>query len=222
MKRIVLAALMSGAAIAASNPANAAIFIGVGFNGGAITQVATDGSSGSANYNTIAGGYFFNTSATGFPLLIQPNLLTQSVNIQQLAGATGGVLNLYITETDLSAFNGFLTSSFTSNTISNATAVLRSFYSASNALFGGTQLQSATFNGMGVFAGGNSLNLTGPFSTTVRYDLAFGAGSGNFNGTVNLTAVPEPATWAMMLFGFACFGYVLRRPKKVAARIRFA
>jgi hypothetical protein len=37
MKRIVLAALMSGAAIAASNPANAAIFIGVGFNGGAIT-----------------------------------------------------------------------------------------------------------------------------------------------------------------------------------------
>lgn len=221
MKRTIIAALVSGLAVAAATPASAAIIIGVGFNGGAISTVATDSGTGSANYNTIAGGYFFNTSATGSPLLAQPTLLTQSVNIQQ-GSTTGGVLNLYITQTDLTSFTGFLTSTFTSNTITNATAVLRSFYSTSNALFGGIQLQSAAFNSAATFAAGNLIAVTGPFSTTTRYDITFGPGSGNFNGTANLTAVPEPATWAMLLLGFGFFGYALRRNRQVGARIRFA
>jgi hypothetical protein len=49
----------------------------------------------------------------------------------------------------------------------------------------------------------------------------------NFQGTVTSAqvfatgGVPEPATWAMMLFGFGSLGYSMRR-KKVRARIRFA
>jgi len=35
-------------------------------------------------------------------------------------------------------------------------------------------------------------------------------------------AVPEPATWAMMLLGFGGVGYSLRRRTKVSARVRFA
>jgi hypothetical protein len=35
-------------------------------------------------------------------------------------------------------------------------------------------------------------------------------------------AVPEPATWAMMLIGFGAIGGALRRRQKVAGRIRFA
>lgn len=35
-------------------------------------------------------------------------------------------------------------------------------------------------------------------------------------------AVPEPATWAMMLLGFGAIGGSLRRRSKVATRIRFA
>lgn len=34
--------------------------------------------------------------------------------------------------------------------------------------------------------------------------------------------VPEPTTWAMMMFGFGAMGYTLRRPQKAGARIRFA
>ena len=35
-------------------------------------------------------------------------------------------------------------------------------------------------------------------------------------------AVPEPATWAMMLLGFGGMGYALRRRPRVATRVRFA
>lgn len=35
-------------------------------------------------------------------------------------------------------------------------------------------------------------------------------------------AVPEPATWAMMLLGFGAMGASLRRRAKVSARVRFA
>ncbi|MEO5493335.1 MAG: PEPxxWA-CTERM sorting domain-containing protein [Sphingomonas sp.] len=222
MKRFLFALAASSLALAAATPASAGIFIGVSFNGGPITQVASDAATGSANYNTTTGGYFFNTNGTGFPLVLRPNLLTQSVNIQQ-AGGNGGTLSIYITQTDLSSFSGFLQSAFTSNTISNATAVLSTYFSSSNALFGGTQLQSSAFNSTGLFTGINPLTLSLPFSTTVRYDLTFGAGSGNFNGTANLTtAVPEPATWALMLVGFAGLGYTVRRRPKVTTRVRFA
>lgn len=41
-------------------------------------------------------------------------------------------------------------------------------------------------------------------------------------GTTAAGAVPEPATWAMMLAGFGALGFALRRRPRQAARIRFA
>lgn len=222
MKRILAALAASASIIVLAAPASAGIFIGVSINGGPITQVAVDGATGSVNYNTTNGGIFFNTNGTGFPLLLQPNLLTQSVNIG--SSGNGGTVSIYITQTDLTAFSGALTSTFTSNTISNATVALSTYYSAANTLFGGTLLQSSSFTGTGTFAGVNPLTLNLPFSETVRYDLAFGPGTGNFNGTANLTlaAVPEPATWGLMILGFAGLGYAVRRQPKASVRVRYA
>nr|WP_240047570.1 PEPxxWA-CTERM sorting domain-containing protein [Sphingomonas panacisoli] len=47
------------------------------------------------------------------------------------------------------------------------------------------------------------------------------------NGTLTISpvaagAVPEPATWAMMLAGFGAIGFAMRRRPKVATRVRFA
>jgi hypothetical protein len=42
---------------------------------------------------------------------------------------------------------------------------------------------------------------------------------GDFGTT---SAVPEPATWAMMFLGFGGLGYAMRRKPKVGTRIRFA
>ncbi len=42
------------------------------------------------------------------------------------------------------------------------------------------------------------------------------------NGVVVTPGVPEPATWAMMIFGFGAAGTALRRRRKVTTTVRFA
>ena len=219
-KFFAIAALATTAFIA--TPASATITIGVSVNGGAISTVAGDAGTGSANYNTTTGGYFYNVSATGFPLLSMPELLTQSVNIQQ-AGGANSVIDVYITQSNMTAFTGGLLSTFTSNTVRGLNATLSSFFSSSNAIFTGTLLQSANFSSTGLFSGGNAVSAATPFSETVRYTLNFTGGTNsNFNGTANISAVPEPATWAMMLVGFGAMGVAMRRRRSTATLAQLA
>lgn len=42
----------------------------------------------------------------------------------------------------------------------------------------------------------------------------------NLAGTVTISAVPEPATWAMMLIGFGAVGFVMRRRRQTTT-VRF-
>ena len=214
MKNIALLALASGMAIAAASPANAAIIIAYSVNGGAITQLATDaGTPGSVGFVGTAGNFTFNTGAFGFPVTSQFDLLTQSINIQNNQGSRApATLNVFVTETNLPTLNGgTLMSSFTSNTLQNNTARISSFYSTTNALYGGTLLRTTNFLTPGTSSNVDVVSAAGPFSLTTRYDIAFGAGFGNFNGTANITAVPEPATWGMMIVGFGLMGGALRR-----------
>jgi hypothetical protein len=76
--------------------------------------------------------------------------------------------------------------------------------------------------------------LTFSASGNIRYDgfdptpaiflfSAQGTTATSFSATtIALSAVPEPATWAMMLIGLGAIGGTLRRRQKVTARIRFA
>jgi len=226
MKRIVLGLAASVAAIALAPAASATICIGVAVNGGATTNVGCDGGSGSVNYNTTTGGYFYNVSGTGSPLLTAPNILTQSVNILSQTG-TAGVVDVYITQTGNTTYTGGLLSTFTSNSQVGLNAQLTSYYDTNNGLFTGVQLANAAFMGDSAVArtaaGANGLGtVTGPWSETVRYRLTFTGGAGsNFNGTVNISAVPEPATWGLMLLGFGAMGGMLRT-RRQTPRVRFA
>lgn len=219
MKRIALVALASGLAIAAATPANATITIAYSINGGTtITQLATDATTpGSAGFVGNADNYFFNVGGTGAPITAPFDLLTQSINIQSAAARSSSLI-VYVTDSNLTTINGgTLMSSFTSNVLSQGTtARITSYYSPSNALYTGTQLQSFNYATIGGNMGLNNVTAAGPFSLTVRYDIAFGP-NGNFNGTGNITAVPEPATWGMMIMGFGLLGGVMRRRKTTVA-----
>lgn len=65
--------------------------------------------------------------------------------------------------------------------------------------------------GSGIFAGA-----TGSFMNIGTVDVRGGPPSRlalQFDGAINAPAVPEPSTWAMMLFGFGAVGYVMRSRK---------
>lgn len=217
MRKFLLLAAASAATLGFASPAAAAVCIGTSVNGGAIVNQGCDNvGAGSASYTAITGGYSYNVGGTGFPLLSMPNLLTQSINVQSVGGANA-VIDVFVTQTGLTSLNSGLLSTFTSNTVSGLTADITSYFSSTNALWTGTQLQDNLFTTTGVFSGSNPLNVTGPWSETVRYRLNFTGGNGsNFNGTANLTAVPEPATWGMMLLGFLGVGMVMRRRRHPA------
>ena len=42
------------------------------------------------------------------------------------------------------------------------------------------------------------------------------------NATISVSAVPEPATWAMMILGFGAIGFETRRRKKITVRVSYA
>jgi PEP-CTERM motif len=63
--------------------------------------------------------------------------------------------------------------------------------------------------------------LLGPGTYFLDFTKSSGGFTGvTFSGGVNVSAVPEPATWAMMLLGFAGVGFVsFRRKAKPAFRL---
>ena len=68
---------------------------------------------------------------------------------------------------------------------------------------------------------GNHIDVVADFSHTLTYTLVGAAGSGHIIGESghdyfdNPAAVPEPATWAMTLFGFTGLAYAGRRRTSV-------
>lgn len=57
----------------------------------------------------------------------------------------------------------------------------------------------------------------GPFSLFINDVTVRAGGTNNISG--NITATPEPATWAMMLLGFFAVGFTAYRKRKAGLRI---
>ena len=60
---------------------------------------------------------------------------------------------------------------------------------------------------------GNTLIKAGEYTLSVTGSNSFGVSS--YSGTLNFFAVPEPATWAMMIGGFGLIGAATRRARKL-------
>lgn len=46
--------------------------------------------------------------------------------------------------------------------------------------------------------------------------------TGSLGGTITIAAVPEPATWSMMIIGFGAVGFSLRRKRKTVLKAQLA
>ena len=54
---------------------------------------------------------------------------------------------------------------------------------------------------------------------TLKVLGSWGTKGGAYSGTLNFDAVPEPATWALMILGFAGIGAAMRRRRAPALRL---
>lgn len=164
------------------------------------TVVATSSTGYVSFTSSFATFTFNNANGTGSPILSEPNLLTNSIDVSSSAG---GVLNVFITETGLTTPTGasLFQSGFTSNTFSgNVQSVLEQTFidttnsDPSQSTWGGQLLASQLFTGTG---SQDSINLTpdlgvGPYSETAEFTITFG-GSGSVNDSINLNQAPDPA-----------------------------
>lgn len=84
---------------------------------------------------------------------------------------------------------------------------------------GGTPLGFTQFAGPNLFSLVNSAPVfnVGTFALT-----SIVSGSSSLRISAVTAAVPEPASWAMMLVGFGSIGYAMRRRAKVRTTVRFA
>ncbi len=94
-------------------------------------------------------------------------------------------------------------------------AALLGTVQANGALQGSQQLGFGFLNGNPLAS--EDINFDNTINSTYRIDLSGGGSSVTAFaqiGTGAVAAVPEPATWAMMLMGFGAMGFALRRNRR--------
>jgi hypothetical protein len=190
----------SVAALLASTSANAAVTIALGSNGGAFVSLTNAGLaggsiatlSGGTIYNSDqpfadipAGGVFGSTFLAAGPTSGAPATLTFAPGVTSISFLWGSpdTYNLFTVEDTLSNVS-IVTASDLGFAVTNGNQSFSQYVTVTAT--GGATLKSFTFN--------NS-------PSSDAFEVA------NFS----LGAVPEPATWAMMIGGFALAGISLRR-----------
>jgi hypothetical protein len=232
LQHLATTAVVAGA-LFASAPANA-VFVARICNDlqclGGDDFIIQDNAAGDTIAST--GAISFSVSAFGYSLLVNT---AQSKPMVGSAGAPQLDLTFSAT-TNGAAGNVFLYASDTNFTLGSGTFVLNlggtnsgGDGSVQGRAWGGTSNTEFQFSGANLLASigplttsGFSATATGtfspianPYSLTIGTTISRGA-AGTSTGDLNLqvSAVPEPSTWALMLMGPALVGFVARRRSK--------
>jgi hypothetical protein len=227
LRAVAIAASASTAALALATPASAAVVIqaGAGFVQPAENVLAI----GDATGTTVTGA----TNQTHTSVSVTS--LTPVGNPEQISVAdSNGQAKFTTADGSLDAARIYLTgggATFTQAEFNifnavGATSQVTIFYTA--------LLNGAVTSGSQIFDIGNGSNYFGfnatggEAFTSISFDTN-GLGVvdlrqvriGGVGGQV-VTAVPEPATWALMLLGFGAMGYSMRRRKQAKALLQLA
>jgi hypothetical protein len=180
-----------------------------------------------------AGAISFSASAFGYSLLVntaQSKPMIGSAGAPQLdltyTATTGSAapasIFLYASDTDFLANGTFLLSLGGTNSGGSGTETARAWGGTSNTalqfssanLFGTVgPLSGAAYSGT---ASGSFTSAVDPYSLTVGVAIARSS-AGTSTGDLNLqvAAIPEPETYALMLAGLSALGFVAKRRKAV-------
>ncbi|WP_339693048.1 PEPxxWA-CTERM sorting domain-containing protein [uncultured Parasphingorhabdus sp.] len=194
MKKLLLATAAS-LSFVATTPANAADFI--------FTFSTDTGDSGVTN--GIAG------SVTGRILGLTDNATSSATQVFVDSFSAGAFTG---TPTDVTVWTNQFENSFT---LANGVITSGSFWADRGVI--GTNFDQLFINVALGYANGN----TNYASVGVNNDTSIWNNQG-LNGVSfqSLGAVPEPATWAFMIFGFGAIGGAMRRQRKVNLKVSYA
>ena len=190
-----------------------------GVNSGMITTEVTG--SGNVTVSGLSYGTFSvnDTSAQDFAFLGPPGQLNS--NVLDISTATPGTLIIWVTAQGLS-FTGAqnFTSSFAVNSLSGSIVSIteNTYFSPTDALYGGTLLDHALFAAIGTKGPDTTSGVTsGTYSVTEQFVIFdVGGAAGNDNVTIDLSAqpvsaVPEPASLGLLGAGLLVIAMKLRR-----------
>jgi hypothetical protein len=189
-----------------------------GVNGGAITTEASSSTGGIAIAGLKYGDFQFSTVAAQVGL--SPGIFdSDALNTTTLK--SGGEINVYVSETGLTGpLNVDFISSFTANNLPTGWTVTEETYLDSDnvAFVDGVSLSQYTFVSPGVNGvtlAQNASTGPGPYSLTEEYMIT-AISKGQANDTIDISGVPEPASWAMMLLGVGGMGAVTRSRRRLS------
>jgi PEP-CTERM motif len=224
------AALLLGAA-----PARASLVAAICDNSlcsGGPTHAIFVQDNGAGDTSSLVGAIDTSMSAFGFTFVLdaaQSKPVLGSATAPQLDmtfAATGtGSIFLFASDTDFVTGGPYLLAIGGSNSNGSGSVTGRAWGGTSNTalLFSGANLfgtigpfTGAAFSGTAVDTLTPTVN---PFSLTIGVAITRTT-AGTSTGDFNLSAVPEPSTWAMMVLGFVGVGFMAYRRRDRGSRFR--
>lgn len=215
MKRL-LVATAAFASLAAS-PAYAADFI-LGATAGVNSNFYISDNNSPISISATLGNTITTSGTYTDRYFFSPTFLASGAGVASKTGISSLIINAAnsgVKSYALSTFGPALNAAFFGTGVASTLSALNTYLTSAAVI----DTYSSTGTTTGIAINNVSLDLNKLYVITISGNVS---GRGTYSGTLDATAVPEPATWAMMLLGFGAIGFAMRRQGRAHPKVRFA